>query len=88
MTNTIAIQDILVEVLEANKYFVNLIELSSEVLLIKTFKHLDEVEFRLQDGVLTFNGYRIPLSHYLSNLSNRGGEEQLSYVLDKLIKSS
>lgn len=88
MTNTIAIQDLLIEALEANKYFVNLIELSSEVLLIKTFKHLDDVEFRLEDGVLTFKDFRIPLSHFLSKLSSRGGEEELSSVLYKLIKSA
>ncbi len=87
MTNTIAIQDILVEVLEANKFFVSLVELSTEILFIKASR-LDEVEFHLQDGVLCFKDYRIPLAYYLSSLSNRGGEEQLSYVLDKLIKSA
>jgi hypothetical protein len=87
-TNTIAIQDLLVEVLEANKFWVNLVELRSELLFIKATKNLDEIEFRLQDGVLCFKDFRIPLSYFLSNLSARGGEEQLSYVLDKLIKSS
>jgi len=88
MTNTIAIQNLLVEVLEANKFFVELVELRSEVLYIRTFRQLDTIEFRLEDGVLNFKDFRIPLSYYLSNLSNRGGEEQFSYVLDKLIKSS
>ena len=82
------ISEILVEVLEANKFFVTDVLENSEALVIKTFKHLDEIEFRLQDGVLTFKDYRIPLGHFLSNLSSRGGEEQLSYVLDKLIKSA
>jgi hypothetical protein len=83
-----AIQDVLVEVLEANKYFVNQIEASSEALSVKTFKHLDEIEFQLKDGVLTFKNYRVPIGYYLSNLSNRGGDEALSYVLDKLVKSA
>lgn len=82
------ISEILVEVLEANKFFVTDVLENSEALVIKTFKHLDEIEFQLKDGVLTFKDYRVPIGYYLSNLSSRGGEEQLTYMLDKLIKSA
>ena len=95
MLNSALLQSILVEVLEGNRFLVNEVVTDNDYIKVYATKALSSwsFTFNLEQQCLKVTREEcdwpvvIYLSHFLENLSQRGGEEEFTRVLGGLIKS-
>jgi hypothetical protein len=80
------------KILNDNGFIIESSLLENSTLEIRANRNMQRIWFNLCDSYILVitapsRGFEIPLSHFLSNLSQRGGEEEFARVLDGLIKS-